>query len=156
MRCVRVPGAALSILFAVALIGCANGLTEAEQRLNAGVHLLEEGRLIEAIVKRKRKSNPSVDEVEDGGRARVIEEGISAMVFSYAERNKFLDGAQGVNYELLRTIKHMTDHLEVRSRSEGDWEKAIMLGFELWREVRRCGQGRLHADLEKGTLELIS
>lgn len=111
---------------------------------------------LRALLKRKRKSNPSVDEVEDGGRARVIEEGISAMVFSYAERNKFLDGAQGVNYELLRTIKHMTAHLEVRSRSEGDWEKAIMLGFELWREVRRCGQGRLHADLEKGTLELIS
>ena len=30
-----------------------------------------------------------VDEVEDGGRAIVIEEGISAMVFSYAERRDF-------------------------------------------------------------------
>ena len=111
---------------------------------------------LRALLKRKRKSNPIVDEVEDGGRARVIEEGIAAMVFSYAERNNFLDGARGVNYELLRTIKQMTAHLEVHSRSEGDWEKAIMLGFELWRDIRARGHGRLYADLEKGVLELVS
>ena len=43
-------------------------------------------------MRRKRKSDPKVDEVEDGGRAIVIEEGISAMVFSYAERRNFLEG----------------------------------------------------------------
>ena len=42
-----------------------------------------------ALMRRKRKSVPTVDEVEDGGRAIVIEEGISALVFSYAERRNF-------------------------------------------------------------------
>ena len=111
---------------------------------------------LRALLKRKRKSNSAVDEVEDGGRARVIEEGIAAMVFSYAERRNFLEGAEGVSYELLRTIKDMTDHLEVRCRTEGEWERAITLGFQVWREVRSLGKGRLHADLEKGTLEVIS
>ena len=110
---------------------------------------------LRALLKKKRKSNPTVDEVEDGGRARVIEEGITAMVFSYAERRNFLEGAEGVNYELLRTIKDMSGHLEVGSRTEGEWERAIMIGFQLWRQIRVTGKGRLRADLNKGTIELV-
>ena len=108
-----------------------------------------------ALMRRKRKSDPKVDEVEDGGRAIVIEEGISAMVFSYAERRNFLEGAEGVNYDLLRTIKDMTSHLEVRTRTEGDWERAIMTGFNIWRQVKANGKGRIHANLERGTIELV-
>jgi NTP pyrophosphatase (non-canonical NTP hydrolase) len=110
---------------------------------------------LRALLRRKRKSDPRVDEVEDGGRAIVIEEGIAAMVFSYAERRNFLEGAEGVNYELLRTIKDMTSHLEVSCRTEGDWERAIMTGFQLWRHIRAKGKGRLWADLEKGIVELV-
>ncbi len=110
---------------------------------------------LRALLRRKRKSDPKVDEVEDGGRAMVIEEGISAMAFSYAERRNFLEGAEGVNYELLRTIRDMTSHLEVSCRTEGDWERAIMKGFELWRQIRASGKGRLRADLQEGTIELV-
>ena len=109
-----------------------------------------------ALMRRKRKSNPKVDEVEDGGRAIVIEEGISAMVFSYAERRNFLEGMEGVNYDLLRTIKDMTSHLEVSARTEGDWERAIMTGFDIWRQVKAEGKGQIHADLEQGTIELVA
>ena len=108
-----------------------------------------------ALMRRKRKSDPKVDEVEDGGRAIVIEEGISAMVFSYAERRNFLEGAEGLNYDLLRTIKDMTSHLEVSARTEGEWEQAIMTGFDIWRQVRNKGKGRIHADLEQGTFEMV-
>ena len=108
-----------------------------------------------ALMRRKRKSNPKVDEVEDGGRAIVIEEGISAMVFSYAERRNFFEGMEGVNYDLLRTIKDMTSHLEVSARTEGDWERAIMTGFDIWRQVKAKGCGQIHADLEKGTIKLV-
>ena len=110
---------------------------------------------LRALLRRKRKSNPVVDEVEDGGRALVIEEGISAMVFSYAERRNFLEGAEGINYELLRTIKDMTAHLEVSCRTEGDWERAIVTGFRIWRQVKANGEGELRADLNKGIVELV-
>ena len=110
---------------------------------------------LRALLKRKRKSDPKIDEVEDGGRAIVIEEGISAMVFSYAERRDFLQGAEGVNYDLLRTIKDMTSHLEVSARTEGEWERAIITGFDIWRQVKATGIGHIHADLEQGTMELI-
>ena len=108
-----------------------------------------------ALMRRKRKSDPKVDEVEDGGRAIVIEEGISAMVFSYAERRNFLEGAEGLNYDLLRTIKDMTSHLEVSARTEGEWERAIMTGFDIWRQVKAERKGRIHADLDIGTIELV-
>ena len=110
--------------------------------------------ILRALLRRKRKSNPDVDEVEDGGRARVIEEGIAAMVFSYAERRNFLEGAEGVSFELLRTIKDMTAHLEVSRRAEGEWERAIMEGFRIWRQVRDSGEGKIEADLERGTITL--
>ena len=76
------------------------------------------------------------------------------MVFSYAERRDFLNGAEGVSYELLRTIRDMISHLEVKCRTEGDWEHAILKGFELWRQIRAEGKGRLRADLDRGTIEL--
>lgn len=110
---------------------------------------------IRALMKRKRKSDPGFDSVEDGGRAVVIEEGISAMVFSYAERRNFLEGAEGVNYDLLRTIKDMTADLEVSVRAEGEWERAIITGFNIWRHVNANGRGRIHADLKRRTIELV-
>ena len=111
---------------------------------------------LRALLKRKRKSAPKIDEVEDGGRAIVIEEGIAAMVFSYAERRNFLEGAEGVNYELLRTIKEMTAHLEVGCRTSGEWEHAILQGFRLWRAINTSGGGSLRANLEERTLELTA
>ena len=110
---------------------------------------------LRALMRRKRKSDPCIDDVEDSGRAIVVEEGISAMVFSYAERRNFLAGAEGINYDVLRTIKDMTAHLEVSCRTEGDWERAIMKGFDIWRAVRATGRGRLRADLEQRTIELV-
>src|SRR5690606_25193017 len=45
--------------------------------------------VIRALLKRKRKSNPQVDMVEDGARAIIIEEAISAMVYEHAKDHKF-------------------------------------------------------------------
>ena len=111
---------------------------------------------LRALLKRKRKSEPRVDEVEDGGRALVIEEGISAMVFSYAERRNFLEGSEEVDYGILRTIKEMTEHLEVSCRTEWDWESAILTGFRIWRQMRKQESGHLLADLENRKLEFVS
>ncbi len=110
---------------------------------------------VRALLHRKRKSDPNVDEVEDGGRAIVIEEGIAGMVFSYAERRNFLEGVEGVDYNLLRMIKELTSHLEVSRCSEGDWEHAIMAGFQVWRQVWANGGGRLRTDLVQRSIELV-
>jgi len=58
-------------------------------------------------LKLKRKSNPRIDEVEDGGRAAAIEEGISALVFSYAKDHGLLEGVSEIDEQLLKIIKNL-------------------------------------------------
>jgi NTP pyrophosphatase (non-canonical NTP hydrolase) len=96
----------------------------------------------------KRKSHPLTDEVEDGGRAAAIEEGISAMIFSYASHHKFLEGTSSVDSALLKTIQSMTSGLEVAECSIGDWERAILKGFEVWRQLDRNKGGRITINLD--------
>ncbi|NJL36198.1 MAG: nucleoside triphosphate pyrophosphohydrolase family protein [Leptolyngbyaceae cyanobacterium RM2_2_4] len=95
----------------------------------------------------KRKSHPKIDEVEDGGRAKAIEEGISALVFRYAQDHEFLEGLTELDYELLKTVRNLTSGLEVSQRSLNDWEKAILAGYEVWRQVNQNGGGIVLVDL---------
>ena len=48
--------------------------------------------ILRTLLNCKRKSNPRVDENEDGARARIIEEAVSATVFSRAKETRFYDG----------------------------------------------------------------
>ena len=100
------------------------------------------------LLRRKRKSRPLIDEVEDGGRAAVIEEGVVALAFDYARRHRFLDGVAAIDSQLLRTIKDMTSNLEVRQCTTGEWEHAILQGFDVWRAVLAACGGRIAVDLD--------
>ena len=101
----------------------------------------------------KRKSEPQVDEVEDGGRATAIEEGISALVFDYAKDHSFLEGVEEVDYGILRTIKQLTRHVEVAERSEFQWQDAILKGFAVWRKFQHYRRGVLVGNLKLRTIE---
>ena len=103
--------------------------------------------IVRGILRRKRKSNPLVDEVEDGGRAAVIEEAIAAMVFEYAGRHNDFDGIEWVDFKLLHSIKRLTERLEVRVRTVRDWELAILEGFRVWRIIRSSNGGEFEVDL---------
>jgi NTP pyrophosphatase (non-canonical NTP hydrolase) len=105
-----------------------------------------------SILKRKRKAEVNVDEVEDGGRAKAIEEGVAALVFSYAESHDLLKTVNEVDYSLLKTIAYMSQKLEVRACSSGDWEKAILQGYEVWRQVCDNHGGVIVGDIDKQTL----
>lgn len=105
-----------------------------------------------ALLKRKRKSNKKIDEVEDGGRARAVEEGISAFVFEYAREHNWLEGATRVDSDLLKMIKTATRHLEVSDCTASEWERAILAGFEAWRTIDRNQGGWVHVDLDKRTI----
>lgn len=73
------------------------------------------------LLKRKRRSSPFVDENEDGGRAIVVEEGISALVFGHARHRNFFAGEVGVDNGLLTSIKETVEGLEVARASRSDW-----------------------------------
>ena len=108
-----------------------------------------------ALLRRKRKSSPLMDEVEDGGRAIVIEEGIAALVFDYARRHNMLNGVNAMDSQLLRTIKDMSSHLEVKGCTTGEWEQAILKGFRVWRAVRAERGGRISVDLDNRRIDYL-
>jgi NTP pyrophosphatase (non-canonical NTP hydrolase) len=108
--------------------------------------------VIRKLLRKKRKSVPHIDEVQDGGRAQVLDEGVAALVFDYAREHRWLEGVQDLDYSLLRTIRGVTSLLEVRERSLGEWERAILLGFKVWREVVSAGGGKILVDQGKKNL----
>jgi NTP pyrophosphatase (non-canonical NTP hydrolase) len=110
---------------------------------------------LRAFVKRKRKSRPLLDEVEDGGRARIIEEGVSALAFDYARVHSFLEGISEIDYGLLKTVRSMTSHLEVGQASAADWERAILEGFAVWRQVMAHRGGEILVDLDARQLRFL-
>lgn len=108
--------------------------------------------VMRSLLRRKRRSNPHIDEAEDGGRAIAIEEGISALVFSYASRHNFLDGKAHIDNELLDVIGSMVGHLEVGAHRAADWEKAILTGYTAWRQLRAQGGGVIDMDMSTQSL----
>lgn len=95
----------------------------------------------------KRKDDQVVDENEDGGRAAVIEEGIAALVFEYGVSHGRLDGARAVDYELLRTVRTMTQRLEVKDRTAREWEEAFRAGWKVFRQLSDNSGGCVTCDL---------
>src|SRR5262249_43637711 len=108
-----------------------------------------------AITKRKRKSDPKVDMVEDGGRAAAVEEGISAMIFAYAEHHSYLEGITTLDWTWLRIIRDMTKDLEVKTCSLNQWEQAILQGYDVWRQVKKNRGGRIEGDLTRRTIRYV-
>jgi NTP pyrophosphatase (non-canonical NTP hydrolase) len=104
------------------------------------------------LLRAKRKADPEIDEVEDGGRAMVIEEGIVALAYAHAVDNSYFAATNTLDTSLLRSIRHVTRHLEVRARNEADWEHAIVTGYAVWRQLREHNGGIVHVDSAKRTL----
>jgi NTP pyrophosphatase (non-canonical NTP hydrolase) len=100
----------------------------------------------------KRKSDKAVDEVEDGGRAGAIEEGLAAIIFDYARSHDFFEGVKYVDYELLRTLKNAAQHLEVRRCALVDWQLAILQGYAVWRPIAKARGGKFLVDLDGRTV----
>lgn len=102
-----------------------------------------------SLLKCKRKSNPEVDEAEDGARAGIIEEAISAMVFSNAKKHSYFENSSIVEYNLLKTIKTMVVGYEVHKVPLWQWEEAIIDGFKIFRLLKSKGGGLVTLDLKK-------
>jgi len=107
------------------------------------------------LMKRKRKSQPTIDVAEDGARATIIDEGVVEMVFDYARRHDFLDGVERIDYELLRAVKRRTSSHEVSVRSVPEWEQAILEAYRIWRPIRAQGGERFRLDLVERKVELL-
>ncbi len=100
----------------------------------------------------KRRSDDAMDRNEDGGRAIVTEEGISALVFAYAEAHDLLEGVEWIDYNLLKAIKIMASKFEVSVCTTGEWEKTIFIAYSIWRLVEQHTGGSVVVDLDRREL----
>ena len=105
-----------------------------------------------ALIKQKRKSDPKVDEAEDGGRAIVIEEGLSAWIFSRAKKLNFFEGHSSVSFDMLKTVQQFVQGYEVEKCPLKLWERAILEGYEVFRQVRNNNGGIVVGNREARTI----
>lgn len=111
--------------------------------------------VLRALLKLKRKSDPKIDENEDGARAIIIEEGIATWIFNHAKDHSFYSDARAgsLDYGLLKQIQSMVQGYEVEQCGLWQWEKAILKGFEVFRKLRESRGGTVTIDLEEHTMD---
>lgn len=109
--------------------------------------------VIRSMMNCKRKSDKYVDENQDGARAMIIEEAISAIVFSRAKELDFFEGLNYMEYNLLKTIKTLVKGYEIEDAPLKLWEEAILESYNVFRRMVKFGGGRVTIDMENRSLQ---
>lgn len=102
----------------------------------------------------KRKSDPRIDEIEDGARAAIIEEAVINHIYDYARPN-FLEGVKRVDLDLIKRIQDLVRGYEVAECEPWEWQDCILKGYELFRILKSKKGGRIAVDAEERTLEFL-
>lgn len=108
--------------------------------------------VMRALIRHKRKSDPALDEAEDGGRAIVVEEGLSAWIFARAKELNFFDRQERVSLGILKTIGEFVSGYEVERCPLKLWERAILDGYRVFRQVRAAEGGWVIGDRASRTI----
>ncbi|WP_419948006.1 hypothetical protein [Candidatus Palauibacter sp.] len=105
-----------------------------------------------SLAGRKRKSAPDIDDTEDGARARVVEEGIVAWIFGRARQMNFFEDQTLLPFDLLKTIGQFVQGFEVERCPLRLWERAILMGCDVFRRVCDDEGGVVVGDRERRML----
>ncbi len=105
-----------------------------------------------ALIKHKRKSDPATDEAQDGGRAIVVEEGLTAWIFSQAKETGFFSGRNKISFDMLKAVQRFVAGYEVDQCPLKLWESAILQGYKVFLLVREHEGGILIGNRDARTL----
>ena len=110
--------------------------------------------VIRALLKLKRKSDSKIDENEDGARAIIIEEGIATWIFNHSKRHKhYVEVEEGrLDYALLKQVRGMVGGFQVADLPLWQWERSILEGFKVFRQLLENKGGTVVANLNLHTL----
>ncbi|MFO0575758.1 MAG: nucleoside triphosphate pyrophosphohydrolase family protein [Polyangia bacterium] len=110
--------------------------------------------VMRALLKKKRKQNKTIDEVEDGARAALLEEAVTAYIFQIANtpQNRLFESATEVDTKVLKTVRSITRHLEVKKATLRQWERAILKGYEIFRQIKTHKSGSVTINLLERTI----
>lgn len=108
--------------------------------------------VVRALIKHKRKSKPSYDESQDSGRAIVVEEGLTAWLFSKAKELEYFKGHDHVSLGILKTVNEFVAGYEVSQCPLKLWERAILDGYKVFRQIKAAQGGWIIGDRAKRSI----
>ncbi|MBX7534120.1 hypothetical protein K3175_00450 [Qipengyuania sp. GH1] len=122
--------------------------------------------VLRSLMGLKRKFSPSIDNAQDGARARIVEEAIVKAVHSEAQRaarsegltpeearkRLFSDKSQ-IKHEFLKLIKTFAEKLEAEENQLWEWQRAIVEGHKLYSQLMHEKQGTISVDLTKRSVK---
>lgn len=109
-----------------------------------------------SLFRLKRKSQPQIDEAQDGARATLIEEGVATWIFGQAVNMEFFDGlAPGdLPFDLLKQVRQFVAGYEAAECPAWLWEHAILQGYNAFRYLRENRRGRIIIDMKNRRLDI--
>lgn len=122
----------------------------------ANAAILHWSPVMRALIRHKRKSNPKFDEEQDSGRAIVVEEGVAAWIFSRAKELNFFENQEKVSLGILKTIGEFVSGYEVEKCPLKLWEKAILEGYAVFRQLKENQGGWIIGSREQRTIKYMS
>lgn len=124
---------------------------------------------LRAFMGLQRRSVPGIDEVEDGGRAKILEEAVILEIHRRAEQLEKhfqeaeapIDGSPyncrgSLNFEYLRHLHELCGGHEVYKNPQQDWERAIRDGYDCYHKLRAENGGIIAVDMTARTLTFRS
>lgn len=111
--------------------------------------------VIRALIKHKRKSQSRYDEEQDSGRAIVVEEGLTAWIFSRAKELNYFENQEKVSLGILKTIEEFVSGYEVEKCPLKLWEKAILDGYSVFRQIKKNQGGWIIGNRKERTLQYM-
>jgi hypothetical protein len=119
----------------------------------ANAAILHWSPVFRALIKQKRKSKPKIEEAQDSGRAIVVEEGLTALIFSRAKELDYFENHGQVSFDLLKTVQQFVAGYEVQDCPLSLWEVAILRGYDVFRQVKKNHGGIILGDRAKRSIE---
>ena len=121
--------------------------------------------VVRGLMGRKRRSNPKVDEVEDGARAKIVEEAVIKTIHSEGQRLagpiycssgepiRLFPSRDEISFRFLKLIQSLVVGLEVSENRFWEWEDSIIEGYDVYHRLRQEGQGTVVVDLDARSLK---
>ena len=99
--------------------------------------------VLRKLLSLKRKSQPDVDENEDGARSQIIEELVSLFIYHHALDHDLLKYSSSVDSGIIKKVQNLVMKTEVRDCSGKQWEKAILNSYDIFNKLRANDGGRV-------------
>jgi len=110
--------------------------------------------VVRAMMKCKRKSQPHIDEVEDGARARITEELVAKLMHSEAislrearqqntDQGQLFPEDESFSSDFYRSIKRLVSDLEVQRCKHWEWEEAAHEAFAIYDRLCVLKEGQV-------------